>query len=78
MFPSAHSVIIRNEAGEPLGWDNPNYYEEEYDPDDYLNYDEEDDLDEEDNDDNLDEEVVCGKHLISGECDESCMTDEDD
>ena len=22
-FPTAHSVVYRNEAGEPTGWDNP-------------------------------------------------------
>lgn len=32
MFPTAHSVIDYNEAGEPVGWDNPG----EYDP--YANY----------------------------------------
>lgn len=38
MFPNAGSVIYYNEAGEVLGWDNPSYYEPEYNPDDYLNF----------------------------------------
>lgn len=33
-FPPHDASIIRNEAGEPLGWDVPG--EPEYDPDDYL------------------------------------------
>lgn len=27
MFPGPNAVIIRNEAGEPLGWDNPDDHE---------------------------------------------------
>lgn len=42
MFPTAHSVVYRNEAGEVLGWDNPSNEDEWYDPDDYLNSDEDD------------------------------------
>lgn len=30
MFPTAHSMIYRNEAGEVIGWDSPQYYEPEY------------------------------------------------
>lgn len=42
MFPGALDVVVRNEAGEVLGWETPG--EPEYDPDDYLaGYD--DDLD---------------------------------
>lgn len=35
-FPTAHSQVYRNEAGEVLGWDNPSYDDGAYDPDDYL------------------------------------------
>lgn len=42
MFPTAHSIVYRNEAGEVLGWDNPGREDEWYDPDDYLDYDNED------------------------------------
>ena len=52
MFPTAHSVVYRTEAGEVLGWDNPSYSDEPYDPDDYLNWDDSDDEDEEDDLDN--------------------------
>ena len=34
MFPPAGAEIYRNEAGEVIGWDNPNYSEPEYDPED--------------------------------------------
>ncbi len=39
MFPGAGAVIIRNEAGEPLGWDYPDRFEPDgmdpyYDEDD--------------------------------------------
>jgi hypothetical protein len=41
-FPGASARIYRNEEGEPVGWDYPDYDEPEQDPyDDY--YDEEDD-----------------------------------
>jgi hypothetical protein len=30
MFPTANSVVYRNEEGEVLGWDNPSYDEPEY------------------------------------------------
>lgn len=43
MFPTAHSIVYRNEAGEVLGWDNPGREDEWYDPDDYLDSDNEDD-----------------------------------
>jgi hypothetical protein len=45
-FPGSHSQIYRNEEGEVIGWDNPQYFEPEYDPDEYLPldlHDEEDD-----------------------------------
>lgn len=42
MFPTAHSQIYRNEAGEVTGWDNPSYDEPEYDPDDFLPGEDED------------------------------------
>jgi len=39
MFPGSNASIIRNEAGEPLGWDYPSYDEGPSDPyDDYDNY----------------------------------------
>jgi hypothetical protein len=28
MFPTAHSIVYYNEAGEPLGWDEPEYSDE--------------------------------------------------
>lgn len=31
MFPGPGASIIRNEAGEPLGWDYPGEYEPDYD-----------------------------------------------
>jgi len=46
MFPTAHSSIIRNEAGEVLGWDTYSDHDEWYDPDDYLHGDEDEDEDE--------------------------------
>lgn len=36
MFPTAHSSIIRNEEGEPMGFETTAYDEPEYNPDDYL------------------------------------------
>lgn len=39
MFPGAHATVYRNEAGEPLGWDNGGYDEPPYDSDDYLSDD---------------------------------------
>lgn len=30
MFPTAHNMIYRNEAGEVVSWDSPQYYEPEY------------------------------------------------
>lgn len=44
-FPPSNANIIRNEAGEPIGWDVPG--EPEYDPDDFLPQGD-DDSDEED------------------------------
>ena len=46
MFPGAGASIIRNEAGEPLGWDYPDD-DGPYDPDAYLagDYDEGDEPD---------------------------------
>ena len=38
MFPTAHSVIYRNEEGEVLGWDNPSPTDEWYDPDEYMRF----------------------------------------
>jgi len=35
MFPGPYAEIIRNEAGEPIGWDNHYYDEPEYDDFDY-------------------------------------------
>ena len=32
MFPTAHSQIYRNEAGEVLGWDTPSEPDDWYDP----------------------------------------------
>lgn len=46
MFPTADSVIYYNEDGEVMGWDNYGSYEPEYNPDDYLDYEEYDDDDE--------------------------------
>lgn len=36
MFPTAHSTVYRNEAGEPLGWSDESGYDprEDYDPGD--------------------------------------------
>jgi hypothetical protein len=45
MFPTANSIIYRNEDGEVLGWDNPSY-DEPPEPDEDGNVwpdDEEDD-----------------------------------
>lgn len=39
-FPTATSSVIYNEDGEPMGWDNMSY-EPEYDPNDYLDYEDE-------------------------------------
>lgn len=39
MFPTANSTIIRNEAGEVLGWDTE--YDEGPDPDAFSQYDDE-------------------------------------
>lgn len=38
MFPGAYASIDRNEVGEVLGWDNPSYFQPDYDPydDDYY------------------------------------------
>jgi hypothetical protein len=44
MFPTANSTIIRNEDGEPMGFETTAYDEPEYNPDDYLAYDEEPDV----------------------------------
>lgn len=51
MFPGPYAQIYRNEAGEPLGWDN--VYPEDYDPpdDDPFDWPDEDEEDEEDEDD---------------------------
>lgn len=35
-FPGAGAQVYYNDAGEPLGWDYPDYDEPEYDPDDFL------------------------------------------
>ena len=44
MFPGPYAEIIRNEAGEPLGWDNHYYDEPDYDPyDDVDDWDGDDD-----------------------------------
>jgi hypothetical protein len=52
MFPTAHSQVYRNEAGEVLGWDNPGY-DDGPDPDEYYEqfgqYDDEDDDEQPDN-----------------------------
>lgn len=47
MFPGAAASIERNEAGEPVGWDYPQY-DEGPDPDDFdeLEYDEDEQNDE--------------------------------
>ena len=39
MFPSAHSTVYYNEANEPIGWSDESQ-NDPYDPDDYLDYDE--------------------------------------
>ena len=40
MFPGGGAEVFYNEAGEPLGWDNPSYdpddYAQGYDGDDWL------------------------------------------
>lgn len=38
MFPTAHSIVYRNEAGEVVGWDQPPYDEPDDDP--YDEFDE--------------------------------------
>ena len=45
MFPGPYSTIIRNEAGEPIGWDNdyPDMPDHDDPYDDYDYYDEEED-----------------------------------
>ncbi len=43
MFPGAHSHVYRNEAGEPIGWDNTYYDEPEYDEEQFLYHPEDDD-----------------------------------
>ena len=46
MFPTAHSSVYYNEAGEPLGFSDESYYDP-YDPDDdYDDYEPYDDLEE--------------------------------
>lgn len=35
-FPTANSTIIRNEDGEPMGFESDYGYEPEYTPEDYL------------------------------------------
>lgn len=45
MFPTAHSSIIVNEDGEPMGFETTAYDEPEYNPDDFLSsWDEEPDV----------------------------------
>lgn len=39
MFPGANAVVIRNEAGEPIGWDYPSD-EPDFDPYDDVNNEE--------------------------------------
>jgi hypothetical protein len=53
-FPGAGAQVHYNEAGEPLGWDYPEYDEGPADPDDYDDYDWEDDDDWEDDGDEPD------------------------
>jgi hypothetical protein len=59
MFPTAHSQVYRNEAGEVTGWDNPGY-DDGPDPDEYYEqaelYDSDDDDDDDDDDDEGDNE----------------------
>jgi len=38
MFPGPGAEVYYNDAGEPIGWDYPDY-ERPYDPDEYLDYD---------------------------------------
>lgn len=47
MFPTANSVIVKNEDGEPIGWDTHYGDEDEIDVDDFYEQDffDEDDLD---------------------------------
>jgi hypothetical protein len=54
MFPGAGAQVYYNEAGEPIGWDYPSYY----DPDDFYNDFDELDADRELNDADLDDEEV--------------------
>lgn len=42
-FPTASSVVYRNEDGEPIGWDTPSYDDPPEYEDFYDNYDEEED-----------------------------------
>ncbi len=53
MFPGANASIIRNEAGEVLGWDYPG--EPDYDPTDFLAAWDEDDEDEDDTEDDTED-----------------------
>jgi len=50
-FPSAGSVVYYNDAGEPIGWDAPSYYDTEpYDPDEWYESHAWDDDEDEDED----------------------------
>lgn len=53
LFPGPGANIIRNEAGEPLGWDYPPEPDFDYDPDDYLPDWEDDDIDDEPDDEDF-------------------------
>ena len=50
MFPGPYATVIRNDAGEPIGWDDHYHDEPDYDPfgdlDDGREYDDDDDDDE--------------------------------
>lgn len=75
MFPGAHASIIRNEDGEPTGWDYPG--EPDYDPADFL-YGDQDDQ-EPDEDDGMHDyepqdhdERACAENHGDCACDPDC------
>jgi len=44
MFPTAHSTIYRNDAGEVIGWSDESYYEPEYNDSPYDDYYDDEDV----------------------------------
>lgn len=68
MFPGPGATIIRNDAGEPLGWDSPSYDEPDYDPFDGLDpWGDEDDEPEADEDCGREDFGYFGDEALCGE-----------